>query len=1189
MQKQLPRFLIDRGGTFTDVIGIEPNTGALRTLKVLSSDDAPLAGIRQLLGLGPKEAIPPCDIRMGTTLATNALLERRGMPCALLISTGFRDLLEIGTQARPHIFDLNIRKPEVLHNHVIEVDMRVSPTGAITDDVDEAALTDSLRHALDRGIRSIAIVVLHAYANPGSEQRLARICRDLGFEYICCSSELASEIGLLRRGDTTVLDAYLTPLLKDYFTKLATALPGSNILVMQSSGQLASPEQLRGPASLLSGPAGGVVAAAAIAKRAGYSAAIGFDMGGTSTDVCRVSGDELPRVFESTVASVRVLTPMMDIHTVAAGGGSLCRYDGHALSVGPLSAGAEPGPACYGKPDASELTITDVNLLVGRLQPDRFPLVLDRDAAERALERLHQRVVRDTPDLSRDDLCAGLLRIANDNMARAIRQVSVAKGFDVRGDALVVFGGAGGQHACAIASALEMNAVLFHPAGGVLSALGMGMARRGCHAVHQLPPAPLSESALKQLVPTFSELESQALHTLELTESNAEHHRLVELRYLGTDSALAVNWGDETQVRERFEAAHQRLYGYIRAGHPIELVRLRVDSGSAAQQSLPQSAMTAGIGTPPKPVRYASIHSGGRRRNVPVYQREQLAAGLSLEGPACILEATGTILIEPNFAFSVESDGLIRAARHQGTSATKDALCQPGVGSPAPKARDPVMLEIMGNAFMGIAEQMGAVLARTALSTNIRERLDFSCALFDSNAGLIANAPHIPVHLGAMSESVAAISEQFKAPKPGDVFITNDPARGGSHLPDITVVTPVFTDDGLLFFAASRGHHADVGGVTPGSMPPFSATLAEEGIVFRGVQVVENGNFLRERVAQLLGEGPYPARQIEQNLADLEAQIAANRLGAHLLGDLVSKYGKELVCTLAQQLQDYAAELVVELCDRIGPTHRHFSDRLDDGTPIAVEFDRDGAGLTISFAPTPQHAGNANAPRAVVIAAVLYVLRCLIGRALPLNSGCLRHVTVNVARPSLLDPEPDRAVCSGNVETSQRIVDVLLGALGAAAASQGTMNNLTFGNRTFSYYETIGGGAGAGPDFDGASGVQVHMTNTRITDPEVLESRYPVRLLRFGLRRGSGGAGQRRGGDGLVREFEFTEDVELSLVCERRETEPFGLFGGEAGKRGRNSLNGTPLPGRTLVSAQRGDRLLIETPGGGGFGRPPGA
>ncbi len=1174
------RFLIDRGGTFTDVIGVDADSGEQHCLKVLSSDEAPLLGIRRLLGLSDDAPIPACDVRMGTTLATNALLERSGVDCVLLISRGFGDLLEIGTQARPHIFELNIKKPDVLQRAVVEADVRCAPDGSVSDALDEPALRRELDVPRSKGIRSVAIVLCHAYANPEPERRLARICRELGFEHVSCSHELAAELGLLRRADTTVLDAYLTPLLTEYFAKLRRQLPGSELLVMQSSGELASPEQLRGPASLLSGPAGGVVATRAIAERAEVRAAVGFDMGGTSTDVCRVSGDELPRVYEATTAGVRVLSPMMDIHTVAAGGGSLCRYDGHALSVGPESAGADPGPACYGNPKASELAVTDVNLLLGRLQPDRFPFELQREAAEAALSRLHERVAAGNPAMTRDELCVGLLRIANDNMARAIRQVSVAKGFDVREDALVVFGGAGGQHACALAAALGMKTVLFHPAGGVLSALGMGLATRGCHGVRQLSATRLSSQACEQLQPLFEELEARAETTLHAAGEQLLHERQAELRYRGTEATLTVVWATAPELQSRFEAAHERLYGYVRATHPIEIVRLRLDSKTGEERSLDEGTQRLAPGPAPTPIRHERIFCEGWQPRVPVYLREALAHGTALDGPICILEATGTIVIDPGFSLQVEADGLLRVTRTR-VFATDTAPAEPATAGP-----DPVMLEIMGNAFMSIAEQMGGVLGRTALSTNIRERLDFSCALFDASARLIANAPHIPVHLGAMSESVAAIREQFPNPKPTDVFVTNDPARGGSHLPDITVVTPVFIEGRLLFYTASRGHHADVGGITPGSMPPFSNTLEEEGVVFRGLQVVADGKLLRERILNVLSSGRYPARHPEQNLADLEAQIAANRLGVQLLTELTQTHGLDVVCTFADQLQDYAAELVGDLIASLDLGERRFTDQLDDGTRIGVELERDGRRLKLRFDPTPQHDGNANAPRAVVVAAVLYVLRCLVGRSLPLNSGCLRQVDLQVAPNSLLDPDPERAVSSGNVETSQRVVDVLLGALGAAAASQGTMNNLTFGNQSFAYYETIGGGAGAGADFDGASGVQVHMTNTRITDPEVLESRFPVRLLRFELRRGSGGLGVHRGGDGLVREFEFLEPVEVALVCERRETSPFGLFGGGPGAPGKNSLNGQSLPARARVDAESGDRLLIDTPGGGGFGKP---
>jgi 5-oxoprolinase (ATP-hydrolysing) len=1182
-------FLIDRGGTFTDLIGIDPETHQHHLAKVLSSDAAPVIGIRQILGLDQADTIPACDVRMGTTLATNALLERRGRDCALVISRGFGDLLEIGTQARPEIFELDIKKPTTLYSAVLEVDARCDAAGRATAVPNPEEAERGLRSIRERGITSVAIVLLHGYVDGALERELGELARRAGFEHVSLSHELAAEMGLLRRGDTAVLDAYLTPLLADYFRWLREQLPGSELLLMQSSGELSAPELLRGPACLLSGPAGGVVATREVARVAGQKTAVGFDMGGTSTDVCRV-GEQLATVYEATTAGVRVVSPMLDIHTVAAGGGSLCRFDGHALSVGPQSAGAEPGPVCYGNPTATELTLTDVNLLLGRLQADRFPFTLDRHAAERALDRLWVEVKAKSPKTSRDEIADGLLRIANDNMARAIAQVSLARGFDVRDDALVVFGGAGGQHACALAKALSIRTIVFHPLGGVLSALGMGLAKLGRHEVKQVGPLTLTPAALASTASDFELLEQRNVNALakgQDTPGPVTFTRSLDLRYVGTEASLTVATADYATSVESFRAAHQRRYGYVRADHPVELVTLRVEAtaGLALERDPLLQAPSPQARANARPQRTARVFCGRWFDEVPVLEREALLDGQSFDGPLLVLEATGTIVIDPGFRVRVLSHGLLVAEPTVERRATL-----PSAGE-RPDARvldkpkpDPVTLEIIGNAFMSIAEQMGSVLGRTAVSTNIRERLDFSCAVFDRHARLIANAPHIPVHLGAMSESVADLARRFPTPEAGDVFISNDPSSGGSHLPDITVVTPVFINRAPLFYAACRGHHADVGGTTPGSMPPFSSRLEEEGVVFAGSRIVHRGEFDRAGVFRILTEAPHPARYPDQNIADLQAQIAANQIGVGLLTNLVTEKGGELVVRYVEHLHRYAADRVLELCQALPQGSHRFVDSLDDGTPLGVQIDISNTGMHVTFAHTDEHPGNANAPRAVVVAGVLYVLRCLVGRGLPLNGGCLQHVRISVPERSLLCPSPGRAVSSGNVETSQRIVDVLLGALGAASASQGTMNNVTFGNSAFAYYETIGGGAGAGPNYNGASGVQVHMTNTRITDPEVLEQRTGVRLLRFELRRGSGGAGNTRGGDGLVREFEFQQRVTVSLVTERRNSDPFGLEGGAPGARGENSLNGAALPGRHQFEAVPGDRLVIATPGGGGFG-----
>ena len=1177
------QFFIDRGGTFTDCLGLDPNTGELRVAKVLSSDRAPLEGIRQLLALAPDAPIPPCDVRMGTTVATNALLERKGTPTLLVITRGFRDLLEIGTQARPRIFEIDIRKPEVLYRAVLEVDARAAPDGAVLARPDLTRLEAELRDHRERGLESAAIVVLHGYAAPELEAELGAAATEAGFRQVSLSSEVAREIGVVGRGDTTCVDAYLTPLIGDYVRGLLAELPGSSLAIMQSSGGLEDALAFRGKNAILSGPAGGVVAYAHVARALGYTRAIGFDMGGTSTDVSRWEG-EPTLVYEVEVAGVRLRAPMMDIHTVAAGGGSLCRFDGHRLTVGPDSAGSWPGPLCYGHEGATTLSLTDVNLILGRVREERFPLPLRRDRVERAFTDLGARLAAAGTPMSAEAIAEGFFEVANAAMAEAIRKVSVARGYDVRDHALVVFGGAGGQHACALARRLGVSTLIFHPLAGVLSAYGMGLADLRWDGVADAGRARLDGTSRVRLEPLYADLEQRGEAALAHHGGPLERVRRVDLRYAGTETALTV--ADTSELAAAFEALHRRRFGYARSGHPVEVVAVRVEviarSGVAARPQPPHATRArAQSGHPPNtraPARSGRLFAGGRWfEDVPLIHRETLADGQRLEGPAILLEATGTIVVDPGFTCIVREGGVVILEDSSDSAAR--ALLDPTV--------DPVRLEIFGALFMSIAEQMGVVLRKTALSTNIKERLDFSCAVFDAEGGLVANAPHIPVHLGAMSESIRGVLAAHPRPAPGDVYATNDPAGGGSHLPDITVVTPVFDDSGALrFFTACRGHHADVGGITPGSMPPFSRDLEEEGVVFRAERVVEQGRLEEARILELLTTAKHPARAPRTNLADLEAQIAANEAGARLLRALVAEHGAAGVEAYMGHVQDNARARVEAALAALPDGTVRFADALDDGTPIAVTLTKRGRQLDIDFAGTgpEQEAGNLNAPRAVTVAAVIYVLRCLVGEPIPLNGGCLAPVNLHIPSGSLLSPGPGRAVCGGNVETSQRVVDVLLGALGLAAASQGTMNNLTFGDERFGYYETIAGGAGATPGGPGASGVHTHMTNTRLTDPEVLEARFPVRLRELSLRRGSGGGGRHPGGDGVVRELELLRPLRVSLLSERRVRAPFGLAGGEPGAVGRNLHDGRDLGGKATFDAPAGARLRIETPGGGGYG-----
>ncbi len=1206
------QFWIDRGGTFTDCIAREPGTGALRVAKVPSSDDAPLVAIRALLGLPADAPIPPCDVRMGTTIATNALLERRGARVGLLVTRGFADALRIGDQTRPELFSLDVVRPPPLCDDVVETDARGTFDGTAGTAPDVDALPRDLAALRARGVESLAILVLHAYREPGAafERDIARVAASVGFTDVTCSHEVDPEIGLVARGQTTVADAYLTPLLRAYLVRLREALPGSSLRLMQSGGGLADVSRFRGRDAVLSGPAGGVVALGHVARAAGMERAIGFDMGGTSTDVSRFEGAP-ERRFEAEVAGVPLRVPVMAIHTVAAGGGSLCAVVGAGkaarLSVGPESAGARPGPLCYGHEGANALTVTDVDLALGRLAGDRFPFPLEAARVDAHLSGLAAR-----SGIPAESLAAGFFRIANESMAEAIRRVSIARGHDVRGHALVVFGGAGGQHACEVARLLGMRRIVAHPLGGVLSALGMGVAPLAWHGHEDVGRAPIGADALARLAPRRAALAAEGRAALlaegaEAARVRTEAH--VALRYAGTEAALTlplpddVGETDAAQLRAAFDAAHLGELGHARPGHAVEIVSLRVDvRAEAAEVPLPALAPQQGT---PRPVRVTRLYAAGRfHDDVPVYPRESLGAGVVLRGPALVLEATSTLCLDPGFTLRVDPHGLLLLDDDAPSSEEQADGYFPDVADVLalrdlpiladrrddPAQPDPVDLAVFSNLYTSIAEQMGVVLGRTASSTNIRERRDYSCAVFDAAGGLVVNAPHIPVHLGAMSESVRAVHAAHPHPESGDVYVTNDPAGGGSHLPDITVVSPVHDAGGALrFFVASRGHHADVGGTTPGSMPPDARTLAEEGVVFRALRVVRGGLLDRARVLAVLAEGPYPARRPEENLADLEAQIAANRTGARLLLEACARHGEPRVSAYMAHVQDDAARRVADAIRGLPRGVRRCVDALDDGTPIAVTIEARGDGtLHVDFAGTgAEHEGNLNAPRAVTVAAVLYVLRCLVGAPIPLNGGCLRPVTLRVPPRSVLDPGPERAVAAGNVETAQRVVDVLLGALGLAAASQGTMNNLTFGDATFGYYETLGGGAGATRAHPGASAVHTHMTNTRLTDAEVLEARHPVRVRTLAVRRGSGGQGAQPGGDGLVRELVLLRPLRVSLLAERRARAPWGLEGGGAGRSGVDTLDGAPLPAKVSVDAPAGAVLRIETPGGGGFGAPP--
>ncbi|UCH29291.1 MAG: hydantoinase B/oxoprolinase family protein [Myxococcales bacterium] len=1167
---------IDRGGTFTDCIHRDRQTGALRVVKVLSSDQAPIEGIRALLGLSSSDPIRGAEVRMGTTLATNALLERGGCPCVLVANEGLGDLTRIGDQTRPDLFALAIERPEPLPEAVVEVRARATPDGEVMRPLDTQALRAALERAKDGGAQSVAVSLIHAYRDGGLEKAVAEVAKALGFSHVSLSHEISNELGLLGRTDTTAANAYLTPLLTHYMERLEQDLGAGRLRMMQSNGGLVDSAGFIGRNAVLSGPAAGAVATGAVAEELGLSEVIGFDMGGTSTDVSRYAGG-VTRVFESEIGGIRIRAPMIELHTVAAGGGSICALEGKRMTVGPRSAGADPGPLCYGRAGATELALTDVSLYLGRIAADRFPFALEEAPVRKKLEQIAAELAAIGVERTPEEVAEGFLRVAIENMAAAIQKVSVGRGPDVRTHGMVVFGGAGVQYACLIARRLGIRELVFHPYAGVLSAFGMGVANFEWHGERDAGRASLEAPLPERWDAAFAELEAAGCEALQRDAGEGANWRVrrrVALRYRGTETALDVDMDEPDAMRSAFEAVHRREFGYDRPGHPIEAATLRVAVElRSAKPELPDVEPGTGV-----PERTTMLWSAGTLREAPVYLREDVPIDTEVAGPALILDATGAVVVDSGFvAVRDRRDYLVLRDSEAGAErVTADTQV------------DPVLLEVFNNQFKSIAEQMGVVLQRTAMSTNIRDRLDFSCAVFDSEGGLVANAPHIPVHLGAMGESVRAVLRAHPVTSAGDVFVTNDPSAGGSHLPDITVVTPVHDDEGALrFVVASRGHHADVGGITPGSMPPFSRNLEEEGVVLRSLKIVEDGVFAEAELREIMTGGANPARNPDENLADLQAQIAANEKGMQLLDDLLGRYGLSVVAAYMQHIQDNAADLTARAIGGLPNGEHRFEDHLDDGTRIAVRVTVDGDSMEIDFTGTDEAVdSNLNAPRAVTIAAVLYVLRVLVGKPIPLNSGCLRPVTVRIPQGSLLCPEAHRPVAAGNVETSQRIVDVLLGALGLAAASQGTMNNITFGDERLAYYETLGGGAGATERQAGASGVHTHMTNSKCTDPEVLETRFPIRVRRFALREGSGGRGAQPGGDGLIRELEFLAPMRVSVVSERRVVPPYGMRGGGPGAPGMNLLNGKPLEHRVTVEVAPGDVLRVETPGGGAWGDP---
>ena len=1212
------QFWIDRGGTFTDIVGRRPD-GTLATLKLLSENpeqyrDAAVEGIRRLLGLQADQAVTAeqvACVKMGTTVATNALLERKGEPTLLVTTRGFRDALRIAYQNRPRLFDRQIVLPELLYGRVIEAQERMGAHGEVIQALEEAHLRERLWAAYDAGLRSVAIVFLHGYRYTQHEAAAARLAREVGFTQVSTSHQTSPMMKFVSRGDTTVVDAYLSPILRRYVDQVAAQMPGVPLYFMQSSGGLADAQAFQGKDAILSGPAGGIVGMARTAQVAGCDRVIGFDMGGTSTDVSHYAG-EFEREFETQVAGVRMRAPMMSIHTVAAGGGSILQFDGSRFRVGPQSAGAHPGPACYRR--GGPLAVTDANVMLGKIQPAFFPKVfgpqgdeaLDDEVVRRHFDEWARSTGR-TPEA----VAEGFVRIAVQQMANAIKKISVARGYDVTRYTLQCFGGAGGQHACLVADALGMKQVLVHPLAGVLSAYGMGLAdqslirERAVEQVLGVQALPAVEAALVELAQTArADLQAQVLGSGAVVL-----RRRVHLRYEGSDAALVVAYPEDGlepaervgRLVDSFEAAYRRRYSFLMSGKRLMAEAVSVEAVVAGEA--PPEPLLEEHALRPAPVRQTvPMFSEGAWHPAALVVREDLRPGDVIDGPAIIAERNATTVVEAGWQARL--------------TARDHLMLQRVVPLPARQAAgttvDPVLLEVFNNLFMNIAEQMGLQLQNTAHSVNIKERLDFSCALFDAQGHLIANAPHMPVHLASMGESIqTVIRENAGRIRRGDVFVLNDPYHGGTHLPDVTVITPVFLDEACsapgdepVFYVGSRGHHADIGGLTPGSMPPFSTRIEEEGVQIRNFLLVQGGSGegrLREaEMLALLGSGVYPSRNPQQNLADLKAQIAANEKGVQELRRMVDQFGLEVVQAYMRHVQDNAEESVRRVITRL--RDGQFTLPLDNGAQIrvAVRVDASQRSAEIDFTGTSaQLDNNFNAPRAVCMAAVLYVFRTLVDDDIPLNAGCLKPLKVIIPEGSMLNPEPPASVVAGNVETSSCITNALFGALGVMAASQPTMNNFTFGNERVQYYETISGGSGAGGrfnergeligGFEGTSVVQTHMTNSRLTDPEVLEFRFPVRLLSYEIRRGSGGAGRWRGGDGGIRRVQFLEPVTAGILSNGRVHPAFGATGGQPGAPGLNRV--VRADGRVEalghigeVSMQPGDVFEIHTPGGGGFG-----
>ncbi len=1208
LRPQRWQFWIDRGGTFTDIVAKRPD-GSLTTHKLLSENpeqyrDAAVAGIRHLLGLKPGEPVTPEEVecvKMGTTVATNALLERKGEPTLLVTTRGFRDALRIAYQNRPRLFDRHIVLPELLYCAVVEAHERMGAHGDVILPLDEALLKEELLAQYSRGLRSVSIVFMHGYRYTDHEKAAKRLAQEAGFTQISTSHETSPLMKFVSRGDTTVVDAYLSPILRRYVDQVAGEMPGVKLFFMQSSGGLADAHVFQGKDAILSGPAGGIVGMARTAAIAGHDRVIGFDMGGTSTDVSHYAG-EFEREFETQVAGVRMRAPMMSIHTVAAGGGSILTFDGSRFRVGPQSAGANPGPACYRR--GGPLAVTDANVMLGKVQPRHFPRVF----GPAANESLDDKVVRQKfaelatqTGRSAEDVAEGFVNIAVQQMANAIKKISVARGYDVTRYTLQCFGGAGGQHACLVADALGMTQVFVHPLAGVLSAYGMGLADQSVIR-EQAIERKLTVDALPEIGATLDALSADARAELSAQHAGSGGVSTIcrmHVRYEGSDSALVIPYvadaAPEPQavlqsIRSRFEAAYRQRFAFLMEGKGLVVEAVSVEAVIAGDAPAePRQPTHPQRQVPSRET--VKFYSGGQWFDAALVVREDLQPGDVIEGPAIIAEKNATTVVEPGWTAELTEFDHLALARHT----------QRAIKYAAGTTADPVLLEVFNNLFMNIAEQMGLQLQNTAYSVNIKERLDFSCALFDQAGSLIANAPHMPVHLGSMGESIKTVIDGNRGSmKPGDVYVLNDPYHGGTHLPDITVITPVYLGETALFYVGSRGHHADVGGTTPGSMPPFSTRIEEEGVQIKNFKLVAQGVLQESQILELLQSGKYPSRNPQQNLADLKAQIAANEKGVQELRKMVDQFGLDVVQAYMQHVQDNAEESVRRVIGRL--KDGEFTLPLDNGAQIqvAIRVNAKARSAEIDFTGTSaQQTNNFNAPTAVCMAAVLYVFRALVNDDIPLNAGCLKPIQVVIPKGSMLNPNPPASVVAGNVETSTCITNALFGALGVMAASQCTMNNFTFGNARYQYYETISGGSGAGAliddaghvtgGFDGASVVQTHMTNSRLTDPEVFEFRFPVRLESYEIREGSGGAGRWHGGDGGVRRVKFLEDMTASILSNGRKHGAFGMAGGSPGQPGLNRVvraDGSIEPLGHIGQAEMspGDIFEIYTPGGGGYG-----